>query len=82
MIYIGWSVQREPLDQTDLKDGVDATQEAVENQHCDSEADRWDQGPSGLQMGPGQPAPPQCGVLSSLLEPSGVCFTADKRNYI
>ena len=24
-IYIAWSVQREPLDQTDLKDGVDAT---------------------------------------------------------
>ena len=25
LVYIGWSVQREPLDQTDLKDGVDAT---------------------------------------------------------
>ena len=24
-IYIGWTVQREPLDQTDLKDGIDAT---------------------------------------------------------
>ena len=25
LIYIGWSIQREPLDQTNLKDGVDAT---------------------------------------------------------
>ena len=25
LIYIGQSVQREPVDQTDLKDGVDAT---------------------------------------------------------
>ena len=25
LIYIGWSVQREPLDQIDLKDDVDAT---------------------------------------------------------
>ena len=25
LIYIGQSVHREPLDQTDLKDGVDAT---------------------------------------------------------
>ena len=25
LIYIGQSIQREPLDQTDLKDGVDAT---------------------------------------------------------
>ena len=33
LIYIGQIVQREPLDQTDLKDGVDATKEAVENQH-------------------------------------------------
>ena len=24
-IYIGWSIQHDPLDQTDLKDGVDAT---------------------------------------------------------
>ena len=24
-VYIGQSVQREPLDQTDLKDGIDAT---------------------------------------------------------
>ena len=25
LVYIGWSIQREPLDQTDLKDDVDAT---------------------------------------------------------
>ena len=25
LVYIGWSVQHEPLDQTDLKDDVDAT---------------------------------------------------------
>ena len=34
LIYIGRSVQREPLDQTDLKDGIDATKEVVENRHC------------------------------------------------
>ena len=25
LIFIGWSVHREPLDQTDLKDSIDAT---------------------------------------------------------
>ena len=25
LVYIGWSIHHEPLDQTDLKDGVDAT---------------------------------------------------------
>ena len=48
LVYIAWSIQREPLDQTDLKDGVDATQKAVENQHNKVEADRWARGPAGL----------------------------------
>ena len=39
-IYIGRSVQREPLDQTNLKDDVDASYEAVENRHM-KEDDRW-----------------------------------------
>ena len=39
LVYIDQSIHREPLDQTDLKDGVDATQEAVENRHYDVEAD-------------------------------------------
>ena len=38
--YIGRSVQHEPLDQTDLKDGVDASLEVVENRHM-KEPDRW-----------------------------------------
>ena len=46
--YIGQSVQHEPLDQTDLKDGVDASYEAVGNRHM-KEADRWvPQGPGSL----------------------------------
>ena len=48
MVYIGQSVQREPLDQTDLKDDIDATKEAVENRHCDAEADSGPQGLGGL----------------------------------
>ena len=55
LIYIGWSVYREPLDQTDLKNDVDATKEAVENRHNKAEADRWAQGPGGLQVRPASP---------------------------
>ena len=53
--YIGRSVQHEPLDQTDLKDGVDASYEVVGNRHM-KEADRWvPQGPGGLLVGLGGP---------------------------
>ena len=40
-VYIGQSVYREPLDQTDLKNSVDATYEVVENRHNEVEANRW-----------------------------------------
>ena len=33
LVYIGWSINSGPLDQTNSKDGIDATYEAVENQH-------------------------------------------------
>ena len=41
MVYIGQSVQREPLDQTDLKNDVDATYEMVENGYNEAKANRW-----------------------------------------
>jgi len=40
LVYIAWSVQRELLDQTNLKNSGDAILKAVENQH-NNEADRW-----------------------------------------
>ena len=48
LVYIAQSIKHEPLDQTDLRNGVDAIYEAVENQHYNTETDRWAQGPSGL----------------------------------
>ena len=45
LVYIAWSVQREPLDQTDLKNGGDVIVKVVENRH-NNKADRW--GPQGL----------------------------------
>ena len=54
-VYIGHSVHREPLDQTDLKDDVDASQEVVQNRHCDAEADSGPQGLGVLQVGLGGP---------------------------
>ena len=82
LIYIGRSVQREPLDQTNLRNGVDATQEAVENLHCNVEANRWAQGPGRLQVGP--TGPPGSLYLSASawcpLEPSSVHFAVDKHN--
>ena len=64
----GVSVQHEPLDQTDLKDGVDATKEVV-GKHM-KEANRWvPQGPGGLLMGSAGPTwqwlGPRFGVESS-----------------
>ena len=45
--YIALRVQREPLDQIDLSNGLDASLNAVGNRHSD-EADRWGpQGPGG-----------------------------------
>ena len=55
LIYICQSIQHEPLDQTDLRNGIDATYKAVENRHCNTETDRWAQGPGGLQVGLGGP---------------------------
>ena len=40
LVYIAQSIQHEPLDQTDLKNGGDAILKAVENRH-NNEADRW-----------------------------------------
>ena len=40
LVNIRRSVNSEPLDQTDLKDGVDASYKAVGNRHM-KEADRW-----------------------------------------
>ena len=40
LVYIAQSVQREPLDQTHLKNDGDAILKAVENRH-NNEADRW-----------------------------------------
>jgi hypothetical protein len=78
LIYIGQSVQREPLDRTDLMKSVDATYEAVGNRIDDAEANRWAQGSGGMQVGPGRPS------LSisawSPRESSTVRFAVDKRN--
>ena len=46
LVYIARRVQHEPLDQTNLKDGVDATKEAVENRHLK-------EGLTGGPRGPG-----------------------------
>ena len=55
MVYIALRIQHEPLDQTDLSNGLDASLEAVGNQHSD-ETDRWAPvGLGGLQVGPGGP---------------------------
>ena len=40
---IALSVQREPLDQTNLSNGLDASLKAVGDRHMKL-ADRWDQG--------------------------------------
>ena len=53
--YIALRVQREPLDQTDLRNGLDASSKVVENRHRKL-ADRWAHGgPGGLTVGPGGP---------------------------
>ena len=46
LIYIGRSIQHEPLDQTDLKDGIDA--EAVENRHSKEGLTCGPRGPGSL----------------------------------
>ena len=53
--YIALRVQREPLDQTDLSNGLDASSKAVGNRHRKL-VDRWaHQGPGGLTVGLGIP---------------------------
>ena len=47
-VYLGQSVHREPLDQTDLKDGVGATLEVVENRHSKEGLIDGPRGSSGL----------------------------------
>ena len=55
MVYIARSVQREPLDQTGLKNGGDAILMAMDNRY-NNKADRWGpQGPSGLYVGSSSP---------------------------
>ena len=41
-IYIGRSMNREPLDQTDLSNGIDWTSMMVGDRHSKTEADRRD----------------------------------------
>ena len=53
--YIALRVQREPLDQTDLSNDLDAILKAVENRHS-KVADRW--GPLGLGGTTYRPADP------------------------
>ena len=55
MDYIALRVQCEPMDQTDLSNGLDASSKMLGNQHSDK-ADRWAHGgPGGLTMGLGRP---------------------------
>ena len=44
LVYIAWSIQREPLDQTDLKNDGDVILKAVENRHSNG---RLTRGPTG-----------------------------------
>ena len=71
LVYIAWSVQCEPLDQTDLKNGVDETYEAVENQHSKEGLTCGARGSGGLQVGP-------AGVLLSLLVSISLWISAIK----
>ena len=45
-VYIALRVQREPLDQTDLSNGLDASSKVVENRHT-KQADKWSPQGSG-----------------------------------
>jgi hypothetical protein len=45
-VYIGWSVHREPSDQTDLRNGIDAILEGGGGTF-------WKQADSGAHRGPG-----------------------------
>ena len=75
--YIAWRVQREPLDQTNLSNGLDASSKAVGNRQM-KHADRsGPQGLGGLQVGLGGPTwqplslrfgDVACGVPWNLLE--------------
>ena len=55
MVYTGQSIQHEPLDQTNLKDGVDATLEVVENRLSNEGLTDGPQGPGNLHVGPANP---------------------------
>jgi hypothetical protein len=45
--YIAQSLQHEPLDQTNLRNGVDVTQESVGNRHSNWETDEGAHRPTG-----------------------------------
>ena len=53
--YIGQSVNPEPLDQTDLKNGGDAILKTVGNRHKNEGLTGGPQGPADLQVGPAGP---------------------------
>ena len=70
-VYIGRSIHRKPLDQTDLKDDVDTTQEAMGNRLSNEGLTGGPQGSDGLHVGL---ASPTCQCLSLRFggEPTGV----------
>ena len=41
LVYIVQSIKCEPLDQINLRNGIDVTYEAVENRHYNTKTDRW-----------------------------------------
>ena len=71
LIYIGRSIQREPLDQTDLKNGVDWISMAVENRHSKRRLIGVSHGSAILQVGPASPTCQPLRVYFNGL-PSGV----------
>ena len=70
MVYIALRVQREPLDQTNLSNGLDAILKVVGNRHS-KEADRW--GPPG----PGGPTYRSAGPHGSGSSPASVIRLLD-----
>jgi len=77
LVYIAQWIQCEPLDQTDLSNVLDASYEAMGNQHID-EAERWALvGLGGLQVGPGSPTITvlSLALVMWLLESSGTFWS-------
>jgi hypothetical protein len=86
--YIGRSVNSEPSDQTDLNKRCRCNLGGGGGTDVEAEADMWDQGidrPAGGVGWPYLSSPqglPQGNAFWWPLEPSGVVFAADKRNFI